>query len=111
MARAGTNISLACPGVSASSYVYLIEWVCEGCVCVWTVEEGVWRFYADSTDGEATTDEIEEALDLWDAVESEDKTLLIVYDGEAADREAGMDGWNGLGYEAVVCGATGDEVC
>ena len=33
VAEAGTNISLACPGVSMSSYVYLIEWVCEGCHC------------------------------------------------------------------------------
>ena len=29
VARSGTNISLACGGVSSSSYIYLIEWVCQ----------------------------------------------------------------------------------
>ena len=33
VAEAGSNISLACPGVSPASYVYQIEWVCEGCHC------------------------------------------------------------------------------
>ena len=33
MARSGSNISLACGGVSSSSYIYLIEWVCLGCDC------------------------------------------------------------------------------
>eukprot|EP00090_Calanus_glacialis_P045882 TRINITY_DN8764_c0_g1_i1.p1 TRINITY_DN8764_c0_g1~~TRINITY_DN8764_c0_g1_i1.p1 ORF type:complete len:894 (-),score=170.55 TRINITY_DN8764_c0_g1_i1:336-3017(-) len=33
VAKSGTNISLACGGVSSSSYIYLIEWVCQGCDC------------------------------------------------------------------------------
>ena len=33
VAKAGTNISLACGGVTRDSYVYLIEWVCIGCDC------------------------------------------------------------------------------
>ena len=33
MARTGNNISVACGGVSSSSYIYLIEWVCQGCDC------------------------------------------------------------------------------
>ena len=33
VARSGSNISLACGGVSSSSYIYLIEWVCQGCDC------------------------------------------------------------------------------
>ena len=33
VARSGSNISLACGGVSSSSYIYLIEWVCLGCDC------------------------------------------------------------------------------
>ncbi len=32
-ARAGTNISLACPGVTPTSFVYLVEWKCLGCRC------------------------------------------------------------------------------
>jgi hypothetical protein len=32
-ARAGTNITIACPGVTPTSYVYLVEWVCLGCKC------------------------------------------------------------------------------
>ena len=33
VARSGSNISVACGGVSSSSYIYLIEWVCSGCDC------------------------------------------------------------------------------
>ncbi len=33
MARAGKNISLACPGVVPSTYIYLVEWKCLGCDC------------------------------------------------------------------------------
>lgn len=33
MARAGSNITLACPGVSPTSYIYLVEWRCVGCKC------------------------------------------------------------------------------
>ena len=33
VARAGGNISVACGGVSSSSYIYLVEWVCSGCSC------------------------------------------------------------------------------
>ena len=33
MARAGTNMTLACPGLSPTSYVYLVEWKCAGCKC------------------------------------------------------------------------------
>ena len=33
VARSGSNISVACGGVSSSSYIYLIEWVCQGCDC------------------------------------------------------------------------------
>ncbi len=32
-ARAGTNITLACPGVSPTSLIYLVEWKCLGCDC------------------------------------------------------------------------------
>ena len=32
-ARAGTNITLACPGVTPTSYIYLVEWKCVGCQC------------------------------------------------------------------------------
>ena len=33
LAKAGTNISLACSGVTSSSSIYLLEWVCQGCSC------------------------------------------------------------------------------
>ena len=33
LARAGTNMTLACPGLTQSSYVYLVEWRCIGCKC------------------------------------------------------------------------------
>ena len=33
LARAGTNMTLACPGLSPTSYVYLVEWKCAGCKC------------------------------------------------------------------------------
>ena len=33
VARAGGNITVACGGVSSSSYIYLVEWVCSGCSC------------------------------------------------------------------------------
>ena len=33
LARAGTNMTLACPGLSPTSYVYLVEWKCLGCKC------------------------------------------------------------------------------
>ena len=33
LAKAGTNISLACSGVTSSSSIYLLEWVCQGCAC------------------------------------------------------------------------------
>ena len=33
VARAGSNISLACGGLSSTSYLYLVEWVCSGCDC------------------------------------------------------------------------------
>lgn len=33
LARAGTNMTLACPGLSPTSYVYLVEWKCIGCKC------------------------------------------------------------------------------
>ena len=33
MARAGTNITLACPGVAPATYIYLVEWRCAGCDC------------------------------------------------------------------------------
>ena len=33
MARAGTNITLACPGITPTSYIYLVEWKCMGCEC------------------------------------------------------------------------------
>ncbi|TRY71536.1 hypothetical protein TCAL_12498, partial [Tigriopus californicus] len=32
-ATAGANITLACPGVSPTSYIYLVEWKCVGCRC------------------------------------------------------------------------------
>ena len=32
-ARAGTNITIACPGVAPTTYVYLVEWLCLGCRC------------------------------------------------------------------------------
>ena len=33
LARAGTNMTLACPGLTPTSYVYLVEWKCIGCKC------------------------------------------------------------------------------
>ncbi len=33
VARAGTNMTLACPGLTPTSYVYLVEWKCVGCKC------------------------------------------------------------------------------
>lgn len=33
VARAGTNMTLACPGLTPTSYVYLVEWKCIGCKC------------------------------------------------------------------------------
>lgn len=33
LAKAGTNITLACPGVSPGTYIYLVEWKCLGCAC------------------------------------------------------------------------------
>ena len=33
LARAGTNMTLACPGLSPTSFVYLVEWKCLGCKC------------------------------------------------------------------------------
>lgn len=33
VARTGSDITLACEGVSSVSYIYLVEWMCRGCVC------------------------------------------------------------------------------
>ena len=33
IARAGTNITLACPGVTPKTYIFLVEWKCSGCEC------------------------------------------------------------------------------
>ncbi|XP_040572850.2 putative receptor-type tyrosine-protein phosphatase mosPTP-1 isoform X2 [Lepeophtheirus salmonis] len=33
MARAGTNITLACPGILPDSFIYVVEWKCLDCLC------------------------------------------------------------------------------
>ncbi len=95
IARAGTNITMACPGATPDTYIYLVEWKCQGCSCRSCPNPG--------GEGHRLMRYNQDRLTRWDEQEHGG-------DGTAARRQLDFDRY-ALRFEPVTSDDSGTYLC